>query len=66
MSRQFQNSGQLQNNTVNSVMSIIINRVINMVINWSIGSYLKIKLTNVKKISDKQLKFGRKQIIFLT
>ena len=66
MSRQFQNNGQLQNNTVNSAMSITINRVINMVINWSIGSYLKIKLTNIKKISDKQLKFGRKQIIFLT
>ena len=42
-------------------------KLINMVINWSLGSYLCEKQLNKhEKISDKQLKFCRRQIIFLT
>ena len=57
----FKNGEQLH------ISNCLANKLINIVLNWSLGSYLCEKqLNQIKKISDKQLKLCRKQIIFLT
>ena len=57
----FKNGKQLHIN------NCLADQLINMVINWSLGVYLFEKqFDKYKKISDKQLKFCHKKIIFLT
>ena len=57
----FKNGKQLHIN------NCLADKLISMVIKWSLGGYLFEKqLDKYKKISDKQLKFCHKKIIFLT